>query len=160
MAVRSPFQTLAIQHACVSEDHAHAAISHSSARLSPALLKCQNDVPWTRREDVTAGCSPAASACACPHAVLLLTDSVCRKHCSVSDKKITRITISRINGLRWTVFGSAGHSCRRPIRFKLYPSALTQAGCQWPLTHWKRNRSLTVEILIKKDSNDSIFFKP
>lgn len=82
MAVRSPFQTpesttllcmCVCVCLCVSGDHAHAAISHSSARLSLPLLKCQSDVPWTRREDVTAGCSPAV--CVSAH-WLLLTDPV------------------------------------------------------------------------------------
>ncbi len=49
---------------CVSGDHAHAAISHSSARLSLPLLKCQSDVPWTRREDMTAG---LLTCCVCVH---------------------------------------------------------------------------------------------
>lgn len=89
MAVRSPFQTpesTALVRVyvcvCVSGDHTHAAISHSSARLSLPLLKCQSDVPWTRREDMTAGCSPAACVSA---RWVLLTDAV-PLMCSVADR--------------------------------------------------------------------------
>lgn len=85
MAVQSPFQTpesTALVCVCVSGDHTHAAISHSSARLSLPLLKCQSDVPWTRREDMTAGCSPAACVSA---RRVLLTDPV-PLMCSVADR--------------------------------------------------------------------------
>lgn len=110
---------------CVSEDHAHAAISHSSARLPPPILKCQNDVPWTRREDTTAGCSPAAWVCT-------RWDAFHRVCVSTAFLWFSGIKTSRISEER-------GHQAHQ-----------SDAKCcrQWPLTHQIRNRCLVKQKLM------------